>query len=129
MIMATPYLDEAERCTRVALLHEGRLLAQDQPSRLQAQTEGKMAEVVVDRPRDAMRALRGHMDPDRVQLFGDRLHVRLDPDDSPEALGARLADIGVAATAIRAIVPTLEDVFIERLGRSARGAQVVTNPE
>jgi len=129
MIMATPYLDEAERCTRVALLHEGRLLAQDQPSRLQAQTEGKMAEVVVDRPRDAMRALRGHMDPDRVQLFGDRLHVRLDPDDSTEALGARLADIGVAATAIRAIVPTLEDVFIERLGRSARGAQVVTNPE
>jgi drug efflux transport system ATP-binding protein len=129
MIMATPYLDEAERCTRVALLHEGRLLAQDQPSRLQAQTEGKMAEVVVDRPRDAMRALRGHMDPDRVQLFGDRLHVRLDPDDSPEALGARLADIGVAATAIRAIVPTLEDVFIERLGHSARGAQVVTNPE
>jgi drug efflux transport system ATP-binding protein len=129
MIMATPYLDEAERCTRVALLHEGRLLAQDQPSRLQAQTEGKMAEVVVDRPRDAMRALRGHMDPDRVQLFGDRLHVRLDPDDSPEALGARLADIGVAATAIRAIVPTLEDVFIERLGRSARGAQVVTNPK
>ena len=129
MIMATPYLDEAERCTRVALLHEGRLLAQDQPSRLQAQTEGKMAEVVVDRPRDAMRALRGHMDPDRVQLFGDRLHVRLDPDDSTEALGARLADLGVAATAIRAIVPTLEDVFIERLGRSARGAQVVTNPE
>jgi len=122
MIMATPYLDEAERCTRVALLHEGRLLAQDQPSRLQAQTEGKMAEVVVDRPRDAMRALRGHMDPDRVQLFGDRLHVRLDPDDSTEALGARLADMGVAATAIRAIVPTLEDVFIERLGRRAGGA-------
>jgi len=122
MIMATPYLDEAERCTRVALLHEGRLLAQDQPSRLQAQTEGKMAEVVVDRPRDAMRALRGHMDPDRVQLFGDRLHVRLDPDDSTEALGARLADMGVAATAIRAIVPTLEDVFIERLGaRAAKG--------
>ncbi|MGE5836035.1 MAG: ABC transporter ATP-binding protein [Acidobacteriota bacterium] len=129
MIMATPYLDEAERCTRVALLHEGRLLAQDQPSRLQAQTEGKMAEVVVDRPRDALQALRGHMDPDRVQLFGDRLHVRLDPNDSVEALGARLADIGVAATAIRAIAPTLEDVFIERLGRSGRGAQVVTNPE
>ena len=126
MIMATPYLDEAERCTRVALLHEGRLLAQDEPSRPQAQTEGIMVEVVVDQPREALQALRGHLDPERGQLFGDRLHVRLDPQDSTQALSARLADAGVAATAIRTIVPTLEDVFIERLGRRARGAEVAT---
>ncbi len=58
MVMATPYLDEAERCTRVALLHEGRLLAQDEPSRLQARTEGVMVEVVVGEPREALRMLR-----------------------------------------------------------------------
>jgi drug efflux transport system ATP-binding protein len=128
MIMATPYLDEAERCTRVAMLHQGRLLAQDEPARLQAQTEGVMVEIVVDEPREALQVLRERLDTDRVQLFGDRLHVRLDPDDSPETLSAMLSDAGVVATAVRPIVPTLEDVFIERLGRSARDARVAAHP-
>jgi drug efflux transport system ATP-binding protein len=119
MVMATPYLDEAERCTRVALLHEGRLLAQDEPGRLQARTEGVMVEVVVPDPRGALRVLRDRVGGDRVQLFGDRLHVRLAKSEPIEAISAWLAGAGVTATGVREITPTLEDVFIEQLGRGA----------
>ena len=75
--MATPYLDEAERCGRVALLHDGRLLALDRPAHLQAALAGQLLEVSVDRPRpplDVLASLPGVLD---VQSFGDRAHVRL----------------------------------------------------
>ena len=119
MIMATPYLDEAERCTRVALLHQGRLLAQDEPARLQAQTEGVMVEIVAGEPREAMRVLREQLGDDRVQLFGDRLHVRLDPGQPVETATGVLTGAGVTVSGAREIAPTLEDVFIELLGRAS----------
>jgi ABC-2 type transport system ATP-binding protein len=122
MVMATPYLDEAERCTRVALLHQGRLLAQDEPARLQAQTDGVMVEVVVGEPREAMRLLRDRLGDDRVQLFGDRLHVRLDQGQPVETTARVLTGAGVTVSGIREIAPTLEDVFIERLGRASSAA-------
>jgi ABC-2 type transport system ATP-binding protein len=122
MVMATPYLDEAERCTRVALLHEGRLLAQDEPGRLQARTEGVMVEVIVRDPRRALRVLRDRVGVDRVQLFGDRLHVRLGQSEPIDGVTAWLAAAGVSADGVREITPTLEDVFIEQLGRVSAAA-------
>ena len=53
ILMSTPYLDEAERCTRVALLDRGRLLALDAPGRLRASLPGTLLEVVVADPRAA----------------------------------------------------------------------------
>ena len=122
MVLATPYLDEAERCTRVALLHEGRLLAQDEPGRLQAASEGVIVEVVVADPRHVLRVLRDRLGSDRVQLFGDRLHIRLAERESIEAFTARLDAAGVTAINVREITPTLEDVFIEQLGRAPEAA-------
>jgi ABC-2 type transport system ATP-binding protein len=58
IVMATPYLDEAERCHRVALLSEGRLLALDEPSRLQAASAGQIIEIVATPPRHALQVLR-----------------------------------------------------------------------
>ena len=123
MVMATPYLDEAERCTRVALLHEGRLLAQDEPSRLQARTEGVMVEVAVGEPREALRMLRGRLGVDRVQLFGDRLHVRLDHGHPIESVREWLTDaelVIMRTTEAGAVTRTLtmRDV---RVGESPAG--------
>jgi ABC-2 type transport system ATP-binding protein len=117
IIMATPYLDEAERCSRVALLNHGTLMALDEPARLQAASGGLILEVVVREPRRVLQALRERLGDQRVQLFGDRLHVRVDDQDASAHLTTLLQEAGLEVTSVRAIVPTLEDVFIELLAR------------
>jgi ABC-2 type transport system ATP-binding protein len=115
IIMATPYLDEAERCGRVALVSQGRLLALDDPARLIASMHGTILEVVATPARDALHALRDRLGRERVQLFGDRLHVRVDAASEAADVTAELERAKFTATHVRPIVPTLEDVFIEKL--------------
>jgi len=121
IVMATPYLDEAERCGRVALLHEGRVMALDDPASLQAGLPGALVEVeALGRrpPVDALAAIPGVED---VQLFGDRAHVRLDRariSDAPQFAGA-LERAGIRVAGVRAIPPSLEDVFIHLVSRAA----------
>ena len=116
IVMATPYLDEAERCARVALLHEGRLLAIDEPGVLQARLGGQMLEVIVDAPRPPIELLArapGVMD---VQSFGDRAHVRVAAGDAPrtaDVVRALLRDAGLPAIGVRPVAASLEDVFID----------------
>jgi ABC-2 type transport system ATP-binding protein len=115
MVIATPYLDEAERCARVALLDRGRLLALDEPARLQRGVRGMVVEIVAAPPRRALELARAAVDPVHVQLFGDRLHVRVERAEAGEELARRLRAAGVEVSTVRSILPTLEDVFIERL--------------
>jgi len=115
IVMATPYLDEAERCGRVALLHEGRLLALDEPSRLQDALAGQLLEVVVDAPRppiDLLARVPGVRD---VQSFGDRAHVRTSGDVAAmrRAVESALASAGLRVVDLRPIGASLEDVFID----------------
>jgi ABC-2 type transport system ATP-binding protein len=118
IVMSTPYLDEAERCSRIVLLHEGRVLALDEPGALRASLPGTMLEVLVPSPREALERLRGPGGLASVQVFGDRLHVWLDHADAAGAAAAfdRAASRAqISATGVRAVVPSLEDVFIARL--------------
>ena len=77
IVMATPYLDEAERCARVALLHEGRLLALDRPGALRATLPGALFEVIAADHRRAAEMLTRIPGVAGVQMFGERAHVRL----------------------------------------------------
>ena len=116
ILMSTPYLDEAERCSRVALLHQGRLLALDEPARLRTLITGRMLEVIAPgrKAADVLRRLPGVVD---AQVFGERVHVTLgNGGDSAEAeFRAALASTPLASAPIRAVQPSLEDVFIARL--------------
>jgi ABC-2 type transport system ATP-binding protein len=121
ILMSTPYLDEAERCSRIVLLHEGKVLALDQPGRLRQSLAGTLFEVVVPDSRDAVDRLSSQPGIGSAQVFGDRLHVWIDEDDAPAAQqlleqGSRAA--GVTASSLRRIVPSLEDVFIAKLRTS-----------
>jgi ABC-2 type transport system ATP-binding protein len=112
ILMSTPYLDEAERCTRVALLDHGRLLALDTPGALRASLPGSLFEIVTADPRAAQTRLR-----DRGfdgQVFGDRLHVWTAASDTAETLAATAASV-IPDAQIREITPSLEDVYIARL--------------
>jgi ABC-2 type transport system ATP-binding protein len=120
IVMATPYLDEAERCGRVALLHEGRLLALDRPEVLRTTLAGALYEVIASDHRRAPAILRAVPGISDVQMFGERAHVRLDTpsrDDEAAAEGLSLAltGAGLRVTSVRPIATSLEDVFIARL--------------
>lgn len=119
IVMATPYLDEAERCRRVVLLANGRVLAEDTPKRLQSSASGVLIEAVASPVRRALDVARGIAGPDRVQLFGDRLHVRVSRESDFEHVERALHAAGIDVQAWRRIVPTLEDVFIDRLSHMA----------
>jgi ABC-2 type transport system ATP-binding protein len=123
IVMATPYLDEAERCGRVLLLHEGRVLAIDEPASLQSRLAGRLYEVIaatVRPPLDALRRVTGVAD---AQSFGDRAHVTFErvPDSGAAGeLRAQLERDGIQVTSVRPIGASLEDVFIAVLGEPAR---------
>jgi ABC-2 type transport system ATP-binding protein len=118
ILMATPYLDEAERCTRVALLHEGRLMALDTPAALRSSLTGEVMEVIAeerDRATDVLQRLPGVVE---VQLFGERAHARLAPGSpfgDPDRLAAALKEAGIVVDSVRRVPTSLEDVFIARV--------------
>ena len=116
IVMATPYLDEAERCSRVALVHEGALLALDEPARLQERLAGQLLEIITETARPPVDVLAGVPGIEDVQLFGDRAHARIASGsavDVTHAIEQTLQRSGVGVTSIRPIAASLEDVFID----------------
>lgn len=117
ILMTTPYLDEAERCSRVALVHDGRLLALDTPGRLRTSLPGLWIEAFPFGARTVRDRLRqaGHT---HVEVFGERLHVWLTAtteDAAHRELAALVQRAGVDPFDGRIITPSLEDVFIAKL--------------
>ena len=125
-VLATPYLDEAERCDRVALLREGRVLALDTPEALKRIDDTAMLEVIASPPRKALRVLRERLGEDEVSLFGDRLHARVADTAMGNDIERWLEDAQLEVTRVKPIVPTLEDVFIEHVRRAQHAAAVRT---
>ncbi|HWI17641.1 MAG TPA: ABC transporter ATP-binding protein [Vicinamibacterales bacterium] len=125
ILMSTPYLDEAERCTRIALLHEGKVLALDQPNKLRAGLSGTLFEIVVPSPREALDRMTGRPNVMSAQVFGDRLHVWIDRPDAESAKGllaAATQSAGLVPSSVRPIMPSLEDVFIARLSAASEAS-------
>jgi ABC-2 type transport system ATP-binding protein len=121
IVMATPYLDEAERCSRVGLLSNGTLLVVDTPQTLRARLHGAVLEVLA-RPRhavvEALRTLPGVAD---VQSFGERIHVRWTGGSHAAAVQQveeRLRAQPIDVTSVREVPASLEDVFINMVAES-----------
>jgi ABC-2 type transport system ATP-binding protein len=117
IVMSTPYLDEAERCTRVALLAAGELLAVDAPADMRAAMPGAFFEVVSDQVERVGAALGEQAGVIDVQMFGERAHVHVDPLRAAAAdeLASALVQKGLTRVSVRPIAASLEDVFIARL--------------
>jgi ABC-2 type transport system ATP-binding protein len=127
IVLATPYLDEAERCRHVALLHEGRLLAFDKPDHLRAGLPGSMLEIVTSEARRALDAVAAQFGSDRVELFGDRLHLRVTDHVSAADVVAGLTRAGFSDVRARVVTPSLEDVFIDTLVTERRAADSIAS--
>ena len=121
ILLTTPYLDEAERCSRVALVDHGRLLRVDAPDTLRQAEPGVLVEILAEPRHQALEVLRATPGVAEVEVFGERLHARL-PEvplaagrDAAERLAATLRDAGLAVVSARPTLPSLEDVFINRI--------------
>ena len=113
LVVATPYLDEAERCTRVVLLHRGELLADDRPAAIPERVPGTVVEVSAADRQAAAAALAAAAGIADVAVFGVALHVRVDAAAAPALKRVRqvLAVAGIAAET-RTVRPSLEDAFL-----------------
>jgi len=121
ILMTTPYLDEAERCSRVGLVDRGRLVAAGPPSSLKSLMRGEVVELVTPEPRRARRALDGLAGLREVQLFGDRLNLVADDARAVRPVVERaLGSADVTLGGWRVVPPSLENVFIS-LTRSSTG--------
>jgi ABC-2 type transport system ATP-binding protein len=120
VLVSTSYMDEAERCDRVAMLHEGQLLALDTPAHLRAAMGGAMFALHVASGRSAREAALRLPGVRAATLFGDTVHVHAGEQADPAWLQSSLATQGVAVSDVEAIEPSLEDVFINLVGRDGR---------
>ena len=116
VLVTTHYLDEAEHCHRIAIIHGGRLAALGSTAELKRVFEGRsILEIQSDDPVQTMRALDSMEDVEKTSVFGTAVHavMRKHEAASPDALLARLAVAGVVARAIEPVEPSLEDVFLD----------------
>jgi ABC-2 type transport system ATP-binding protein len=118
IFVSTAYLDEADRCNRVGLIHQGKLLACDTPAGLKGLMRGTIVEVRAAEPRRAARLLRERMPDASVGLFGDRVHVVTgEPDAAGHRITVACSKEGIPLLGTRTIEPSLEDVFVSVLSR------------
>jgi ABC-2 type transport system ATP-binding protein len=118
IFVTTAYLDEADRCHRVGLLHQGRLIACDTPSRLRALMPGVLLEIHTRQARAAARLLRERLPNFQVGLFGDRVHLAgTEPAVAEASARAVLQAAGIELLSIRPVEASLEDVFITVIGQ------------
>ena len=116
IVMSTPYLDEAERCTRVGLMNNGRIMSVDTPENLKKRMHGEVIEIVCDRVRDAFAVLKGTPRVREIQAFGDRLNVIVEHAGRGQAqLDAVLRSNNITVVSTRTISPSLENVFLSLL--------------
>jgi ABC-2 type transport system ATP-binding protein len=124
IFVTTAYLDEADRCHRVGLLHQGSLIACDTPARLRTLMPGALLEIRTDQARAVARLLRERLQDVQVGQFGDRVHlVSNDATMAEAAVRRTLEAAGIALTGIRPVEPSLEDVFIAVLGNDRQGGR------
>ena len=119
LFVSTAYLDEAERCNRLALLHQGKLLGLGTPDELKAMMPGELLELRTSAPRRSAALLREKMPEVSVGLFGDRIHL-VTRDAAGAGTRARqlLAEAGFEMQSLKPVEPSLEDVFVAVLAQN-----------
>ncbi len=119
IFMSTPYLDEAERCNRVALLNNGKVMSFDTPKNIKASVQTTIVEIVCAPIISAYNLLKEKSNYE-VQMFGDRLNVAVsDYQNDIDVIVRLLAENGIQLADHRVIPISLENVFIHLINESS----------
>ncbi len=121
VLVSTPYMDEASRCTRLGFMRQGRLMAEGSPAELLHSFDGCIIEVKGS-PLMVLRQLAHELpDVEDVSMFGDRLHLKLKPKASSARVIQQMQNMkregSLRIDQIEKISPGLEDVFMEYMRR------------
>ncbi|MCJ7525442.1 MAG: ABC transporter ATP-binding protein [Candidatus Aminicenantes bacterium] len=117
IFMSTPYLDEAERCNRVALMDKGKIISCDTPQNVKDSMNMQILEIVCAPVRAAYNLIKSSTGFE-VQMYGDRLNIAIAAYETDYALISQLfAENSIAEISKRMIPPSLENVFIHYMGK------------
>jgi ABC-2 type transport system ATP-binding protein len=121
ILVSTPYMDEAERCSRVGLMYSGRIIVCDDPNQIRQMVQGELVEIRTDSWQEARRALQGFPGVLEVQVFGENLRVFLDPSFRalPDVV-SQLIDRDVSIRGIRKTEARMEEAFISLIREQDR---------
>ncbi len=119
ILISTSYLDEAERCHRVALLHQARLLYSDTPAELKKKISGDVVLVIAPEPRRLRDVLKDSEGVSNLVLLGDGLRLIVDDASMrvPE-LRARIESENLPVDRIEEVAPTVEDLFVQAVEKT-----------
>lgn len=112
IILTTPYIDEAERCNRVALMNNGVIISLDEPRKMKMQIDEETVEIVCNKVREAYRLIKDKLSFE-VQLFGDRIIVFVNnyQNDFPK-IENLLKQSSIEISSSRVTYPSLENIFM-----------------
>lgn len=111
ILMTTPYLDEAERCHRIAMMNKGEIIALDQPNKLKEKINKQIIEIVCSPVRKAYSILKEKTNHE-VQLFGDRVNIMTDISYDDKEIINLLLENNIEIIDSRITVPSLENIFM-----------------
>ena len=124
IFVTTHYMDEAEYCHRIALMYRGKTIALGSPAELKASLgEGHLLSLETSDLLGSMTALQGRPGIADVAVFGGGLHVTVERDEAaiPE-IRAALSAAGIEVTSLKAITPSMEDVFVNLIEQEEKAA-------
>jgi ABC-2 type transport system ATP-binding protein len=123
IVVSTPYMDEAERCSRVGLMYEGKLIECDTPEAIRQRVPGQVIQFL---PGDRLRAravLREVPEIHEVQSFGEMLNVFVDDVESGErVIRKALGEAGISIDAVRHVEPRMEEAFVSLIRQRTKAA-------
>ncbi len=130
IFVSTPYMDEAERCSRVGLMYRGRLVVCDVPERIKGLVSGELLELRPLNLRRAERIVAGVDGVLEVQTYGDLLHVFVDnAQERQGTLLATLSSAGIEVIDLRQTQPRMEEAFISLVRRQRAEAAKAESTE
>jgi len=115
LMISTPYMDEAERCNKIGLIHKGKILLVDTPTGLKKQMLGEVVEMKCNNPRQASELIKSNESVLSIQTFSDKIHIILKENTDIQEILSHLNKRNINVSDVRKVSPSVEDAFISRL--------------
>ncbi|MCX8056045.1 MAG: ABC transporter ATP-binding protein [Ignavibacteria bacterium] len=110
IIISTPYLEETERCERIAIMNSGRLMIVDEPKNLKNLIKEKVYEIICSPVRKAFKLIKEYFPHIEVQMFGDNINII--SNEEVNVFSNFLLSNGVEIVDLKQKIPSVENVFI-----------------